>query len=128
MTDFIHLKRIGIFAYHGVHEEEQRLGQRFYVSLACALDLAAVGVSDDLKEGIDYGLLTERVQEIAVTNTYKTIEALAEAIASACLMEFSKLDAITVTVEKPGAAIAAILDGVSVEITRKRENTGRSNA
>lgn len=120
MTDYIRLKRIGVFAYHGVHEEEQRLGQRFFVSLDCALDLAAAGIADDVKESVDYSLLTERVQEIAVTNTYRTIEALAEAIAAACLMEFTKLRAITVTVEKPGAAIAAILDGVSVEITRKR--------
>lgn len=122
MTDHIRLTRIGVFAYHGVHEEEQRLGQRFYVSLDCALDLSAVGVSDDLKEGIDYGTLAERVQEIAVTQTFKTIEALAEAIAAACLMEFDKLEAVTVTVDKPSAAIAAILDGISVEITRKRKH------
>jgi dihydroneopterin aldolase len=121
MTDHIRLRRIGVFAYHGVHEEEQRLGQRFYVSLDCGLDLAAAGVADDLAESIDYGTLAERVQEMAVTTTYKTIEALAEAIAAACLMEFSRLETITVTVEKPGAAIAAILEGVSVEITRSRK-------
>lgn len=122
MTDHIRITRIGVFAYHGAHPEESRLGQRFYISLDCVLDLAEVGRTDDLAGTVDYSVLVERVQEMAVINVFKTIEALAEAIAASCLKEFPRLRAITVTVEKPGAAIAAIFDGVSVEITRVRND------
>lgn len=120
MTDHIRLSRIAVFAFHGVHAEEQKLGQRFYISLDCQLDLAAAGVADDVDESIDYGQLAERVQELAVTQTFKTLEGLAESIAAACLIEFERLRAISVTVEKPGAAVAAIFDGVSVTINRTR--------
>lgn len=120
MTDHIRLSRIAIFAFHGVYPEEQKLGQRFYISLDCELDLSAAGVADDVNESVDYAQLAERVQEIAVTKVYNTLEGLAEAIAGTCLIELPRLKAISVTVEKPGAAIAAIFDGVSVTITRAR--------
>ena len=122
MTDHIRLKRIGVFAYHGVHDEERQLGQRFYISLDCGLDLTEAGAEDDLTKSVDYARLAERVQEIAVTVTYNTIEALAHAIAMACLNEFKRLQKVTVTVEKPGAAIVAILEGISVEVTRVRQD------
>ena len=77
---------------------------------------------DDLTKSVDYARLAERVQEIAVTVTYNTIEALAHAIAMACLNEFKRLQKVTVTVEKPGAAIVAILEGISVEVTRVRQD------
>lgn len=48
--DSIHLGRIGVFAYHGVYEEEGRLGQRFYISLDLGLDLAPAGAADDLTD------------------------------------------------------------------------------
>ena len=47
MSDRILIHRIAIFAYHGVHAEEERLGQRFYVSLDCSLDLSEAGRDDD---------------------------------------------------------------------------------
>lgn len=120
MTDRIRLSRIGVFAYHGLHPEEGKLGQRFYISLDCRLDLSEAGRADDFKKTVDYGALAERVQEVAVGQQFKTIEGLAEAIATVCLNEFSRLQAITVTIDKPAAPVAAILDGVSVEISRKR--------
>jgi len=122
MTDRIRLTRIGVFAFHGGHEAERQPGQRFHISVDCALDLAAAGVADDIGESVDYAVLAERVQEIAVTRSYRTLEGLAEAIAAACLMEFVRIDAITVTVENPAAAIPAILDGVAVSVTRERSH------
>ena len=120
MTDHIRLTRIGVFAYHGVHPEERRLGQRFYISLDCQLDLSPAGTTDDFNQTVCYATLAERVQEIAVSQSYRTIEGLAEAVAGMALTENPRLSAITVTVDKPGAAIAAILEGISVSITRSR--------
>lgn len=125
MTDRIRIARIGVFAYHGLHPEEGRLGQRFYISLDCALDLRGAGADDDFHKTVDYGVLTERVQEIAVGQQFRTIEGLAHAIAMACLSEFKALEHVTVTVEKPAAPVAAVLDGVSVEVTRGRADLSR---
>lgn len=118
--DRISIQRIGIFAYHGVYEEEGRLGQRFYVSVDAYLDLAAAGKNDDLDRSVSYADIAARVQEIAVGNRYHIIEALAEAIAADLLREFPRIDDVVVMVEKPNAAVAAILDSISVTIHRSR--------
>ena len=121
MSDRIVLHRIAIYAYHGVLAEEERIGQRFYVSLDCCLDLREVGLTDSLQKGVSYADLAEVATEIATKRRFRTIEALAETIARDLLSSFPRLEAVTVRVDKPGAPVPAILDGISVEITRRRQ-------
>jgi dihydroneopterin aldolase len=118
--DVISIRRIGVFAYHGVFEEESRLGQRFYISVEARLDLAEAGRSDDLNLTVSYADIAQQVQEIAVSERFQIIEALAEAISGGILRRFPRIANVSITVEKPAAAVAAILDGISVTITRDR--------
>lgn len=118
--DRISIQRIGVFAYHGIFEEEGRLGQRFYISIDAWLDLAPAGRADDLEQSVSYAEIAAQVQEIAVGNRYNIIEALAEAIAGELLRNFPRIDEIAVTVEKPNAAVAAILESIFVTVTRHR--------
>ena len=120
MSDRILVQRIAVFAYHGLLAEEARIGQRFYISLDCSLDLSAAGVSDDVARTVSYADLTEIVVEIATQRRFALIEALAEAIAESCLARFPRLHAITVRVDKPSAPVPAVIDGVSIEITRRQ--------
>ncbi|HRE19854.1 MAG TPA: dihydroneopterin aldolase [Rhabdaerophilum sp.] len=119
--DKISIRRIGVFAYHGVYEEEGRLGQRFYISIDAYLDLRAAGRADDLEKSVSYADVAARVQEIAVGQRYKIIEALAEAVAGDLLRAFPLIEDISITVEKPAAAVAAILDSISVTVHRRRD-------
>lgn len=118
--DRISISRIGVFAYHGVYEEEGRLGQRFYISVECGLDLAEAGRTDNLELSVSYADIVAQVQEIAVGQRFNIIEALAEAIAGDLLRAFPRIQEIAVTVEKPNAAVAAILDSIAVTVTRSR--------
>ncbi|GJD56899.1 dihydroneopterin aldolase [Methylobacterium dankookense] len=120
MSDHIRVHRIAVFARHGLLEEEARLGQRFYISLDAVLDLAAAGRSDDVAETVSYADLTEIAVGIATERRFKLIEALAETIAAEILARFARIRTITVAVDKPSAPIPAILDGVTVAITRGR--------
>lgn len=120
MSDRILVQRIAVFAHHGVLPEETRLGQRFYVSLACSLDLGPAGRSDDLKQTVNYGELTQIVLDVSGKHRYRLIESLAETIAGAILASFPAIGEVVVTVEKPSAPVPAIIDGVAVEIRRKR--------
>ena len=120
MTDSLRLSRIGIFAYHGVNAEERQLGQRFYISLLCRLDLREAGRDDDYSKTVCYAALAEAVQEVAVIQRFSTLEGLAEAVAARCLADHPRLNSVTVTVEKPSAPVAALLDTIAVEITRQR--------
>lgn len=119
--DHIRVARIAIFGRHGLLPEEAVLGQRFYISLDARLDLCPAGRSDDVGRTVSYADLTALAVSIATERRFDLIEALAEAIAAAMLSRFPALDAITVRIDKPSAPVPAILDGISVEITRIRE-------
>jgi dihydroneopterin aldolase len=118
--DRVRLKKIAVFAYHGLYDEEARLGQRFNISLDCAIDLAEAGRTDDLKHGVSYADLAALVQEIAVSERFHIIEALAERIAASILEKHPRIAAIAVTIEKPAAAIAALFETIEVTIERSR--------
>lgn len=119
-TDRIILDRIALFAYHGLHPEEERLGQRFFVSLDVGIDLREAGRNDDWNATACYANLTQLVQEIGVGQRFRTIEGLAEAIAAASLAAIDRIERVTVRVDKPAAPVPAIIDGIAVEITRTR--------
>lgn len=121
MSDRILIHRIAVYAYHGVHAEEEKLGQRFFVSLDCHLDLSEAGRNDQWESTVCYGRLTEIVTRIATGRRFRIIEALAETVAAEALAAFPRLEAVTVRVEKPSAPVPAIIDGVTVEITRRRD-------
>ncbi|WP_419952661.1 dihydroneopterin aldolase [Methylobacterium sp.] len=125
MTDRILVERIAVFAYHGLLEEEARIGQRFYISLDCRIDLRPAGLSDDVAKTVSYADLTEIVVRIATTRRFALIEALAEAIAAEILERFEGVDSIVVRVDKPSAPVPAVIDGVAISILRNRTGLPR---
>jgi dihydroneopterin aldolase len=118
--DLIRVTRIAVFGRHGLLPEEAVLGQRFYISLEARLDLSEAGKSDAVAGTVSYADLTQIAVAISTEQRFNLIEALAEAIAASILERFVRIDAITVRVDKPSAPVPAILDGVSIEITRQR--------
>jgi 7,8-dihydroneopterin aldolase/epimerase/oxygenase len=118
--DLIRVTRIAVFGRHGLLPEEAVLGQRFYISLEARLDLSEAGRSDAVAGTVSYADLTQIAVAIGTEQRFNLIEALAEAIAASVLDRFARIDAITVRVDKPSAPVPAILDGVSIEITRRR--------
>ncbi|WP_264047210.1 dihydroneopterin aldolase [Methylobacterium flocculans] len=121
MSDRILVTRIAVFAYHGLLAEEARLGQRFYISLDCRLDLAPAGRSDDVTRTVSYADLTEIVTRIATERRFALIEALAEAIAGEILDQHAPITEVRVRVDKPSAPVPAVIEGVAIEIVRSRE-------
>jgi len=121
MSDRILVTRIAVFAYHGLLAEEARLGQRFYISLDCRLDLGPAGRSDDVAQTVSYADLTEIVTRIATERRFALIEALAEAIAAEILAQHAAITMVQVRVDKPSAPVPAVIEGVAIEIVRTRE-------
>ncbi len=82
--------------------------------------MGQAGRADDLNLTVSYADIATRVQEIAVGQRYQIIEALGEAIARTCWPPNPQLREVVVEVEKPHAAVMAILETLSVTIHRKR--------
>lgn len=115
------LTRMEYYGYHGVFEEERRLGQRFYVDLELEMDLATAGQTDDLSTTINYAEIHEKVKQVVEQQSFKLIEALAECIASSLLDAYTDVHALTVRVTKPHPPFDIHFQGVTVELRRTRK-------
>jgi dihydroneopterin aldolase len=118
--DRIYLTGISAFAFHGVYENERREGQKFSVDLVLDVDLYPAGVSDDLKDSVDYSLIAKVAHEELVGDPCNLIEAVAERIAGRILKEFEGIQGISVKVHKPDADVGIALNDIAVEIERRR--------
>lgn len=117
MPDRILLQGIQFYGYHGVHEEERRLGQRFLVDVELRLDLSRAASDDDVATGVDYSQVHAVVLELGTRHQFKLLETLATRTASAILERFP-IQSVTVRVTKPAPPLPGVLAGVSVEVAR----------
>jgi dihydroneopterin aldolase len=97
---------------HGARDGEKDDPQPFVVDL----DLEVEVGEDRIGGTADYRDVTERVREIVEQDSFDLIEAMAEAIAQACL-GFDRVMRATAIVHKPNAASRLGIDGVAAAVT-----------
>lgn len=124
MSDTVFVKGLVLHAYHGVMQHEGKVGQTFRLDLKLAVDLAEASRTDMLKHTVSYDTVVKTASEAFRARRYKLVEAAAGAVADAVLARFSQVRAVTVTVHKPHAPIAATFDDVGVTIERARDGRG----
>jgi 7,8-dihydroneopterin aldolase/epimerase/oxygenase len=118
--DKIYVNNMMFYGYHGVLPQETTLGQRFNVDLVVELDTERAGKTDDLTYSVSYADIYVTCKCIVEGKPYKLIEAVAENIAGAILMEYPLIDVCHVKVIKPDPPIPGHYHSVAVEITRSR--------
>lgn len=114
----IKIQNLEVFANHGVYPEETALGQKFLLNLTLYLHTRAAGKTDDLSKSVNYGEVSHFATAFLREHTYKLIEAAAEQVAEALLLQYPLVRRLTVELKKPWAPIGLPLESVSVEITR----------
>ncbi len=117
MKDRILIQGIQFYGYHGVREEERKLGQRFVVDVDLQLDLSPAAGADSLAATVDYEQVHAVVVEIGTREQFSLLEALASRVASTVLERFP-VQQVTVRVTKPLPPIPGLVGGISVEFTR----------
>lgn len=117
--DYIHVRDMQFYGYHGVLEAETVLGQRFRASVSLAIDLKQAGEMDQLEDTVSYVEVYDLCKMVIEGAPFKLIEAVAESIASQILMRFSgQVLGVRVEIVKPDPPIPGHYKEVAVEITR----------
>lgn len=116
--DKVFIKDILARGIIGVHDWEREKPQDILINIALFYEKPNETVIDNIAEFIDYSKVTKNVIKIAETAQRYTVEALAEDIAEACLLDPRVLKT-TVRVEKPGAVRFTKSVGVEIERIRK---------
>ncbi|KXZ39738.1 dihydroneopterin aldolase [Alkalithermobacter thermoalcaliphilus JW-YL-7 = DSM 7308] len=119
--DKIILSNLAFYGYHGVLEEENKLGQKFFIDIELYCDLKKAGESDDLNFSVNYARVYDIAKDICENNRYKLIESLAENISKKIFQEFNIIDEVLIRIKKPEAPVKGIFDYFGVEIRRKKD-------
>ena len=106
----LELHGLHVFGYHGVEEEEQRLGQLFLFDVE--LEVGERGADDRLENAIDYTKVASEVRELSSERRFDLLEALATAVADMVSERFSP-ERVRVRVRKPQVKPA----GMTVEFS-----------
>ena len=120
-TYTITLANCAFFARHGVMDEEEVLGQRFFVD--AELEVAPHGPleHDALETTVDYGVAFKVIEKIVTGRRYFLIEALATDIAKSLEAQFPQIMRAKITLRKPNAPVAGVLDYVQVSVEHRAE-------
>lgn len=118
--DKMYIKDLELFGFHGVFEEEKKLGQKFIISLELELDLKSAARTGDLSKSVHYGELCEKVEEEFKRVSYNLIETAALNLADFIINEYKIISGVKVFLKKPWAPIKKHLDTVEIMIERKR--------
>ncbi|MDD2216939.1 MAG: 2-amino-4-hydroxy-6-hydroxymethyldihydropteridine diphosphokinase [Eubacteriales bacterium] len=118
--DCIRIINLELYGNHGIFPEENSLGQKFLVSAWLYTDTRTAGLSDDIKDSIHYGEICHKIKDFMHEHTYKLIETVAEKMAEMLMIEYDKLQKISLEIKKPWAPIGLHLETVSISIERQR--------
>ena len=105
----VELRGLQLFGYHGVEDEEQRLGQLFLYDVE--LEVGDRGADDRIDHAVDYSLVAAAVQEVN-ERRFDLLEALATAVADLVFERFAP-ERVRVRVRKPQVKPA----GMTVEFS-----------
>lgn len=121
MSDTIFVAGLVVHAYHGVGDDEGRIGQQFLIDLALDVDLSRAAHSDRLADTISYADIIDVASEAFRNRRYRLVEAAAGAVADALFSAFPRIASLRVTVHKPHAPIAAVFADVGITLERTRD-------
>ena len=122
MLTTIQIAGLQTFGYHGLFEEERRLGQKFTFDIDATLNLAPTHRDDALHASIRYDAVVDAAVSLAGEMKYQTLEALGEAIAIGLLRRFVLIDTICVGVSKFSPPIPHTLSKVGIAVCLSRSD------
>ena len=119
MQNKIFLEGLRIYAYHGVIEQERKVGAYFLIDLEVETNFSSAMQSDVLSGTINYADLYDIVKrEMAIPS--RLIEQVAGRIVNAILVEHSAVQSIRIKIIKENPPIGADCRGAGIEIFYKQ--------
>ncbi len=117
MTDQIHIRDLLIRGILGINEDERTQAQDIVVNLVLTMDTRPAAQSDNIDDAVNYRTLTKQVIDHVEASSCLLVERLADELARLCLAD-SRVEAVEVTIDKPGALRFARSVGVTIFRTR----------
>ena len=112
----ITLSNCAFFARHGVYNEEETLGQRFFVDAILDVQAGESLEKDEIDGTVDYGKAFQVIEKIITGKRRFLIESLALETGKAICNQFGTVKRAEITIRKPNAPVQGVLDYVEVTV------------
>lgn len=116
----IFVKGLQIQAFIGVHAHEYESVQPIVIDIELDMGQMPSPKEDRLFETLDYGLVAQKAEDIALEAHVQLVETLADRIANWALSADARVQACTVRISKPQALLKADVAGVEIYKSRKK--------
>jgi dihydroneopterin aldolase len=112
--DIIFIEELRAETWIGIYPREKAMPQTVEISLQIGVSTVTAGVSDDIRDTVDYSLVVERLRADLTLSHFNLLEALAEHVASYLLETFA-VQWVRVSVAKLGMMPGVKRVGIIIE-------------
>lgn len=119
--DKVIIKDLEVYAYHGVHAEEKKLGQMFIISAEITTDFTRAIQSDDVNDTISYSSVCKEIKNIMNSTKHNLVETVSYNIIKNLFVIYPTIISIKILIKKPWAPIGKHLEYAAIEMERTRE-------
>lgn len=117
--DEIRINKLLVRGIVGINPDEREKAQDILVNVTMFADTAPAAASDDIDDAVNYRTVAKAIIAHIEEGKPMLVERLAAEIADLCFKTDSRIERVSVGVEKPGALRFA--ESVGVSITRDRD-------
>lgn len=112
--DIIFIEELRAETWIGIYPREKLMPQSVEISLQIGVSTASAGASDDIRDTVDYAVVTERLRSELAERHFNLLEALAEHVATFLLEQFAA-QWVRVSIAKLGMMRGVRRVGVIIE-------------
>ena len=111
----IFLRQVRFHAYHGVLEQERRVGNDYVINVVAECDFTHAMLTDELEDTVSYAEIYRVVkEEMAIPS--KLLEHVAGRIGERLFNEFPSLQSLDISIMKVNPPFGADCEGAGVEV------------
>ena len=111
---------IEFYAYHGVKDEEKKLGGKFQVDVDIYYDSTKAAINDNINFAVNYEEVVFTISEIVSNEGYDLIETLANEILNTILEKFELVQKAKIRIRKMNVPMRRIVKYVEIEQSMER--------
>jgi 7,8-dihydroneopterin aldolase/epimerase/oxygenase len=113
--EYVFLKDVKFYAYHGVGEQERTVGNYFIVNIRLGVDFTKAAEEDDLEGSINYAEVYNKIN-VEMKQSSLLLEHVANRIVERLLKDYPQLLSIDLELEKLNPPMGADIRSAGVEI------------
>ncbi len=116
--DRIHITDLSVSGILGINPDERVNPQEILVNATLWADTRPASISDDIEDAVNYRTITKRLIAHIERGEPMLVERLVAELAEICFESDERIEAVEMTVEKPGALRHARSVGITIRRTR----------